>query len=64
MNPNNSPRRWPLLLVMAGVVVAMTATTAAFVTHDPEWRYVLAAGGIAQILGWTLHGSRRSGGDR
>ncbi|MFD5569662.1 hypothetical protein [Streptomyces cadmiisoli] len=64
MSPDNSPRRWPLLLVMAGVVVAMTATTAAFVTHDPVWRYVLAAGCFVQFLGWTLHGRRRSGGDR
>ena len=34
----------------------MAGTTAAFVTHEDAWRYLVAAGCLAQSLGWTLHG--------
>jgi uncharacterized membrane protein HdeD (DUF308 family) len=64
MTSNSSPRRGWLLLVMAGALTAMAGTTAAFVTHENAWRYLLAAGCMAQFLGWTLHGRRQRGGAR
>lgn len=59
-----SPRRGWLLLVMAGALVAMAGTTAAFVTHEDAWRYLVAAGCFAQVLGWVRHGRRLRGGAR
>jgi hypothetical protein len=64
MNATPSPRGWELLLAMAGALASMAGTTAAFVTHEDAWRYLVAAGCLAQSLGWTLHGRRLRGGAR
>ncbi|MGW4442312.1 hypothetical protein [Streptomyces sp. NPDC004682] len=64
MTPNPAPHGWPLLLVMVGIVTAMTGTTAAFLTHESHWRYLLAAGCFLQFLGWILHTRRGKGGTR
>jgi hypothetical protein len=64
MNSTSSPRGWELLLAMAGALAAMAGTTAAFVTHEDAWRYLVAAGCLAQFVGWTLHGRRQRGGAR
>jgi hypothetical protein len=64
MTSTPSPRGWELLLVMAGALAAMAGTTAAFVTHEHAWRYVVAAGCLAQFLGWVRHGRRLRGGAR
>jgi hypothetical protein len=64
MTSNSSPRREWLLFVMAGALTAMAGTTAAFVTHDHVWRYLVAAGCFAQFLGWVRHGRRLRGGAR
>jgi hypothetical protein len=64
MSATPSRRGWELLLVMAGALTAMTGTTAAFVTHEHAWRYLIAAGCFAQFLGWVRHGRRLRGGDR
>ncbi|MFJ9754196.1 hypothetical protein [Streptomyces sp. NPDC101149] len=62
MSANTSPRGWALLLVMAGALAAMAGTTALFITHEHAWRYLVAAGCLAQCLGWLRHGARRRGG--
>jgi hypothetical protein len=64
MTSTSSRRRGWLLLVMAGALAAMTGTTAAYLTHEHAWRYLVAAGCLAQFLGWTLHGRRQRGGAR
>ncbi|MGW0163814.1 hypothetical protein ACWDWT_01295 [Streptomyces sp. NPDC003343] len=64
MRDKTSPRGWPLLLVMAGALAAMAGTTALFITHEHAWRYLVAAGCLAQCLGWIRHGARRGGGVR
>ncbi|WP_329598090.1 hypothetical protein OIE43_22385 [Streptomyces pseudovenezuelae] len=64
MRSTPSPRRGWLLLAMTGALAAMAGTTAAFVTHEDAWRYLIAAGCLAQFLGWTLHGRRMRGGAR
>ncbi|MFF4034866.1 hypothetical protein ACFYZ2_34850 [Streptomyces sviceus] len=64
MKATASPRGWELLLAMAGALAAMAGTTAAFVTHDHAWRYLIAVGCLAQFIGWTLHGRRLRGGAR
>ncbi|MFF7561104.1 hypothetical protein ACFZB4_14105 [Streptomyces pseudovenezuelae] len=64
MNPTSSPRRGWLLLVMAGALAAIAGTTAAYLTREHAWRYLVAAGCLAQFLGWTLHGRRQRGGAR
>jgi hypothetical protein len=64
MRPTPSPRGWELLLAMAGALAAMAGTTAVFVTHEQAWRYLIAAGCLAQFIGWTLHGRRLRAGAR
>ncbi|KUN64835.1 hypothetical protein AQJ46_27295 [Streptomyces canus] len=64
MTTTPSPRGWELLFVMAGALAAMAGTTAAFVTHEQAWRYLIAAGCFAQFLGWVRHGRRLRGGAR
>ncbi|MEU7963713.1 hypothetical protein AB0D09_09630 [Streptomyces sp. NPDC049097] len=64
MKDTTSPRGWPLLLVMAGALAAMTGTTALFITHEHAWRYLVAAGCLVQFLGWMRHSARRRGGVR
>ena len=64
MNATSSPRGWELLLAMAGALAAMAGTTAAFVTHEHAWRYLVAAGCFAQFIGFVLHGRRLKGGAR
>ncbi|MCI3240194.1 MULTISPECIES: hypothetical protein [Streptomyces] len=64
MSATPSPRGWELLLVMAGALAAMTGTTAAYVTHDHVWRYLVVAGCFVQCIGWVRHGCRQRGGAR
>ncbi|MEU1414000.1 hypothetical protein [Streptomyces sp. NPDC005731] len=64
MSDSTSPHGWALLLVMAGALAAIAGTTALFVTHEHAWRYLVAAGCLAQCIGWLRHGARRGGGDR
>ena len=64
MNTTSSPRGWELLLIMAGALAAMTGTTAAYVTHEHAWRYLVVAGGFVQCVGWIRYGWRRNGGVR
>jgi hypothetical protein len=59
-----SPQRWELLLIMAGALAAMTGTTAAYITHEHAWRYLVAAGCFVQVVGWARHGRRQRGGVR
>ncbi|MFJ4202182.1 hypothetical protein ACIP2Y_21465 [Streptomyces sviceus] len=64
MTSNPSPRGWELLLVMAGALAAMAGTTAAFITHEHAWRYLITAGCFVQVIGWVRHGRRLRGGAR
>ncbi|MDQ0909359.1 hypothetical protein QFZ22_005344 [Streptomyces canus] len=64
MSATSSPRGWELLLVMTGALAAMAGTTAAFVTHEDAWRYLIGAGCFAQFLGWVRHGRRLRDGAR
>ncbi|MFJ6389094.1 hypothetical protein ACIQJT_15965 [Streptomyces sp. NPDC091972] len=64
MTPTPSLRGWELLIAMAGALAAMAGTTAAYLTDDHAWRYLVAAGCLAQFVGWTLHGRRLRGGAR
>ncbi|WP_433919262.1 hypothetical protein OIE50_28005 [Streptomyces canus] len=64
MTSKSSPRGWELLLAMAGALAAMAGTTAAFVTHEHAWRYLVAAGGFVQVIGWVRFGRRLKGGAR
>ncbi|MFD9204559.1 hypothetical protein ACFWDP_40650, partial [Streptomyces anthocyanicus] len=51
----SSPRGVALVLIVAGALVMVAATVALLVTHEPLVRFVVAAGGAVQILGWLLH---------
>ncbi|MGW0419631.1 hypothetical protein [Streptomyces sp. NPDC003015] len=64
MTSTPSPHGWELLLVMAGALAAMAGTTAAFVTHEHAWRYLVVAGCVGQFIGFVLHGRRLRGGAR
>ncbi|MFI0510613.1 hypothetical protein ACH3Y9_11580 [Streptomyces sp. WSLK1-5] len=64
MNTTPSPRGWELLLIMVGALAAMTGTTAAYVTHEHAWRYLVVAGCFVQVAGWLRHGRRRNSGAR
>ncbi|GGX15885.1 hypothetical protein [Streptomyces chartreusis] len=63
MRANTSPTGLALLLIVVGLLLSFTSITAAFVTHEPIWRYLIAAGCFLQFSGWMVHG-RRSGGGR
>ncbi|MET7848072.1 hypothetical protein ABZT48_07450 [Streptomyces avermitilis] len=64
MSAHNSPQRWPLLLVMAATLASMAGTAAVFVTREGAWSYLVATGCFLQLLGWTGHCRRRTGGAR
>ncbi|MFC8090774.1 hypothetical protein [Streptomyces sp. NPDC057301] len=63
MRTNTSPTGLALLLIVVGLLVSFTSITAAFVTHEDVWRYLIAGGCFVQFLGWVVHG-RRNGGRR
>ncbi|WP_405673054.1 hypothetical protein OG848_25880 [Streptomyces canus] len=62
--PSLSPRRGWLLLVIAGALASMAGTTAAYLTHEDAWRYLVAAGGFVQVIGWVRFGRRLRGDAR
>ncbi|MFE6177832.1 hypothetical protein [Streptomyces sp. NPDC056464] len=64
MRTNASPTGLALLLIVVGLLISFTSITASFVTHEPIWRYLIAAGCLVQFLGWVRHGARRRGGAR
>jgi hypothetical protein len=64
MSATSSPRGWELLLIVAGALAAMAGTTAAFVTHEHAWRYLVSAGAFVQVIGWVRYIKRRNGGAR
>jgi hypothetical protein len=64
MSATTSPRGWELLLIMVGALAVMAGMTAAYVTHEHAWRYLVSAGGFVQLVGWVRHLKHRNGGDR
>ncbi|SED00919.1 hypothetical protein [Streptomyces sp. PAN_FS17] len=64
MRANTSPTGLALLLIVVGLLLSFTSITAAFVTDERVWRYLIAAGCFMQFLGWMRHGARSRGGAR
>ncbi|WP_406354154.1 hypothetical protein [Streptomyces sp. NBC_00658] len=64
MTANPSPNGLALLLLVLGSLTMLAGTTTLFVTHDQAWRYVVAAGGLVQFVGWVLHRRQLRGGAR
>ncbi|MEV7343945.1 hypothetical protein [Streptomyces sp. NPDC093544] len=64
MSATSSPKGLALLLITLGSLVAITASVAVLATHEQAWRYVIAAGGLVQFVGWVLHGRQLRGGRR
>ncbi|QKZ20921.1 hypothetical protein [Streptomyces chartreusis] len=64
MKTNTSPTGLALLLIVVGLLLSFTSITAAFTTHEPIWRYLIAAGCLGQFLGWMRHGARSRGDAR
>ncbi|MEU9056620.1 hypothetical protein AB0D37_40585 [Streptomyces sp. NPDC048384] len=64
MRTNTSPTGLALLLIVAGLLISFTSITAAFVTHEHVWRYLIAGGCFVQFTGWLVHGARHRGGAR
>ncbi|MEU9655321.1 hypothetical protein [Streptomyces chartreusis] len=62
MRANTSPTGLALLLIVVGLLVSFTSVTAAFVTDERVWRYLIAAGCLMQFLGWVRRGRRNGGG--
>ncbi|MGW6795127.1 hypothetical protein [Streptomyces chartreusis] len=63
MRANTYPTGLALVLILVGLLISFTSVTAAFVTHEAVWRYLIAGGCFVQFLGWVGHG-RRNGGRR
>ncbi|MFJ7075177.1 hypothetical protein [Streptomyces sp. NPDC098781] len=61
MRANTSPTGLALLLILAGLLLSFTSITAAFVTDEPIWRYLIAGGCFVQFLGWVGNGGRNGG---
>ncbi|MEU9055679.1 hypothetical protein AB0D37_35705 [Streptomyces sp. NPDC048384] len=61
MRANTSPTGLALLLIVVGLLLSFTSITAAFVTDEPIWRYLIAGGCFVQFLGWVVHGRRSRG---
>ncbi|MFF0734103.1 hypothetical protein ACFYVK_21060 [Streptomyces chartreusis] len=64
MRANTSPTGLALLLIVVSLLISFTSITAAFVSHEPIWRHLIAAGCLMQFLGWMRHGARSRGGAR
>ncbi|MCM1975325.1 hypothetical protein [Streptomyces sp. G1] len=62
MRANTSPTGLALLLIVVGLLVSFTSITAAFVTPEHIWRYLIAGGCFVQFTGWVVHGRRNGGG--
>ncbi|MEU6498584.1 hypothetical protein ABZ895_03425 [Streptomyces californicus] len=54
--------RRALLLVFAGIALAVIGASLATATGRPVWRAVAAAGALAQTIGWVLAVHYRRGG--
>ncbi|BAG19721.1 MULTISPECIES: hypothetical protein [Streptomyces] len=54
--------RRALLLVFAGIALAVIGASLATATGRPVWRAVAAAGALAQTAGWVLAVYYRRGG--
>ncbi|QCX79111.1 hypothetical protein C9F11_27545 [Streptomyces sp. YIM 121038] len=64
MSPQPSnPTGLPLVLVLTGMVIALTSSLAALVTGNRSLMGVAAVGFALQLAGWALSG-RRNGGAR
>ncbi|MFY1677779.1 hypothetical protein [Streptomyces sp. WMMC905] len=63
MRASASPAGLALLLIVVGLMVCFTSVTAAFVTREPVWHYLITGGCVLQIVGWVAHG-RRNGSTR
>ncbi|MFJ7075595.1 hypothetical protein [Streptomyces sp. NPDC098781] len=61
MRANTSPTGLALLLIVVGLLLSFTSITAAFVTDERVWRYLIAGGCFVQFLGWFVHGGRNGG---
>ncbi|MFD0435578.1 hypothetical protein [Streptomyces chartreusis] len=64
MRANTSPTGLALLLIVVGLLLSFTSIVSAFLTPEPIWRYLIAAGCFVQFLGWVRHGALRRGGAR
>ncbi|MDC0765678.1 hypothetical protein [Streptomyces sp. HD] len=58
-----SPKGWALALVLVGVIIALTASTASLVSGDRSLMGIAATGFAVQFLGWVVNG-RQNGGRR
>ncbi|WP_030338992.1 hypothetical protein [Streptomyces californicus] len=54
--------RRALLLVFAGIALAVIGASLATATGRPVWRAVAAAGALAHMIGWVLAVRYRRGG--
>ncbi|MFE0358978.1 hypothetical protein ACFW2I_36700 [Streptomyces nigra] len=61
MRANASPTGWALLLIVGGLLLSFTSVTAAFVTREPVWHYLIPGGCFVQLLGWAVHRGRSGG---
>ncbi|MEU5288780.1 hypothetical protein AB0G97_32925 [Streptomyces sp. NPDC020755] len=63
MNTSNTIAvRRALLLVLAGIALAVIGGSLATATGRPVWRVVAVVGGLAQAAGWVLYFRRTRGG--
>lgn len=62
MRANTAPSGLALLLIVVGLLLSFTSTTAAFITDESIWHYLIAGGCFVQFLGWMVHGRRNGGG--
>ncbi|WP_159049496.1 hypothetical protein [Streptomyces sp. NRRL WC-3618] len=61
MTALSSPRGLALVLVVLGIAAMFTGSVLVFATHEPVWRFLIAAGGIVQFTGWLRHGAPHRG---
>lgn len=59
---DNTAVRRALLLVFAGIALAVLGTSLDTYTHRPAWRVLAMVGVLVQITGWVLYFRRTRGG--
>ncbi|MET9533529.1 hypothetical protein ABZY02_23695 [Streptomyces sp. NPDC006649] len=64
MSTRTSSPRGALVLVFAGISLAVAGSVLTHTTGKPAWRYLIAFGCLLQSVGWVLHIRRLKGGAR
>lgn len=62
MSANTTSERGALIVVFAGIALALAGAGLAPLLDEPSWRWLATGGVLAQVIGWVRYSRARRGG--